>query len=326
MSRSSRIRENLKITIMHRKLQEAQEAVVDSLTRFRSDAGAIVPLLGPTRCGKSLLLSKLREGVAEAPVAPRVLTAESNFAVGVIPPKPNDRDIYRSMLEAIGYSCKDKENTDLVRRRLVNAIADNGIRVIALDECSHCAERGANLSARGAADHFKSVVDATGITLLLVGLPKFQQLIDGNEQFRDRCFRTFYFMPYDWHEEADRVEFFSAFLAILRVFESEGVQIGFDEEDCLRRIYGASAGRVGMMLRIMDAAAVHLAEGPELALSHISRAVTGTSQTALASEQFFQSDPPDDTQLIRSYVKILAEAGIGFDPRGGRDLEALFAC
>lgn len=324
MSRSIRIRENLKITIMHRKLQEAQEAVVDNLTRLRSDAGAIVPLLGPTRCGKSLLLSKLRKDVAEAPVQPRVLTADSNFAVGVIPPKPNDRDIYRAMLEAIGYACRDKENTDLVRRRLLNAIADNGIRVIALDECSHCAERGANLSARGAADHFKAVVDATGITLLLAGLPKFQKLIDGNEQFRDRCFGTFHFMPYDWHEEADRVEFFSAFLAILRVFEAEGVAVGFDDDDCLRRIYGASAGRVGMMLRIMDVAAAYLADGPELALSHISRAVAATSQTALSSAQFFQDDPPDDTQLIRSYVKVLAEAGIGFEPRSGRDLGALF--
>jgi hypothetical protein len=324
MSRSKRIRENLKITIMHRKLQEVEEVIVDNLTSLRSDTGGVVPLLGPTRCGKSVLLSKLREHVAEAPVRPRVLMADTNFAIGAIPPKPNDGDIYRAILQAIGYSCPNKETTKLLGNRVKAAIRDNGIRVIALDECNHCAERGANFSERGAADQFKWIVDQTGVTLLLVGLPKFQQIIDGNEQLRERSLKTLYFMPYDWHEEADRVEFFSAFIAILRIFEAEGVMIGLDDDDCLRRIYGASGGRVGMMLRIMDAAAVFLAEEPTLGLSHISLAVGRMSQAALASEQFFRHDPPDDAQLIRSYVKILAEAGIGFEPRGGGDLGALF--
>lgn len=323
MSRSQKIREALKLIFRHRRMEEARAAVSENVARFRSGTGAIVPLLGPTRVGKTVLLDELKNELGQAPSDARVLTAGLDFAVGSVPPKPNDRDLYKAMLEAIGYNCREKENTTLVRQRLVNAIRDNGTRVIALDECSHCAERGANLSARAAADHFKTIVDATGITLLLVGLPKFQTLIDGNEQFRDRCFETQYLMPYDWRDDDDRADFFGIVLTALEAFSGQGVRIGLSDEDCLRRLYGVSGGRVGTLLRVLDAAAVLVADGPELRLEHLRSAAQTTTQAALGSGQYFTNEAPPDVLLTRSYIKVLNDAGVAFEPSGQRDLEAL---
>lgn len=323
MSRTHRIREALKCTFRHRRMEQARAIIGENLSQFRSSTGAIVPLLGPTRVGKSALLAELKHEIGRTPGSARVLMANSDFAIGSVPPKPNDRDLYKSMLEAIGYSCREKENTTLVRRRLVDAIRDNGITVIALDECSHCAERGANLSARAAADHFKTIVDATGITLLLAGLPKFQTLIDGNEQFRDRCFETHYLMPYDWRDDEDRADFFGIVLAALQAFEDQGVRPGLSEEDCLRRLYGAAGGRVGTLLRVLDAAAVFVADDRTLRLEHLRNAARKTTQASLASGHYFEDELPTDIALIRAYMKVLFDAGMDFEPLGQRDLEAL---
>lgn len=323
MSKSHLIRKALTCTFRHRRMEQARAIIGENLTQFRSSTGAIVPLLGPTRVGKSALLTELKHEIGRMPGNARVLIANSDFAIGSVPPKPNDRDLYKAMLEAIGYRCREKENTTLVRRRLLDAIRDHGIAVIALDECSHCAERGANLSARAAADHFKTIVDATGITLLLAGLPKFQTLIDGNEQFRDRCFETHYLLPYDWRNDEDRADFFGIVLAALPAFENHGVRLGVSEEDCLRRLYGVAGGRVGTLLRVLDAAAVFVADGETLQLEHLRMAARKTTQASLASGQYLEDEPPTDVALIRAYIRVLFEAELDFEPLGQRDLEAL---
>lgn len=83
-------------------------------------------------------------------------------------------------------------------------------------------ERGSNLSARAAADHFKTVVDETGVSLVLAGLPRFQQIIDHNEQLRDRAAGTVYFAPYDWQKDEERDAFAGAVEAVLLSLEKSG--------------------------------------------------------------------------------------------------------
>jgi hypothetical protein len=75
------------------------------------------------------------------------------------------------ILGAVERKWHEGENADVLRRRIIIAIRETGVRVIAIDECNQAAERGANLSARAAADHLKTIVD-------------------GNEQLRDRSSNT----------------------------------------------------------------------------------------------------------------------------------------
>ena len=128
---------------------------------------------------------------------PGNLIAGADFRLAAIPPRPNERDIYKALLRACDYDCPDREKTEAVRRRAFGVIRDHGIRTIALDEVNHLAESGANVPHRAAADHFKSIADETGVGLILTGLPKFQTIIDGNEQFRDRCHATVHYLPSD---------------------------------------------------------------------------------------------------------------------------------
>jgi hypothetical protein len=296
--------------------------MVEQTKLARSMGGAIVPLLGPTRCGKTELLGELRETCSVKAPGPRTLIAASNFGLGVLPPKPNDRDLYRAMLQAIGYDCGPKERTGLVRERLISAIRDDGIEFIALDEASHCAEPGANLSPRAAADHFKAIVDATQVTLILSGLPKFQKIIEGNEQFRERALKTTLFLPYAWGSAGDRADFTSAVLGLFKHIDEElTTPLDFNDLDMARRLYGASGGRVGLSARIL-AAALNLKSSEALSADGIARGADACLQTQLGVERFFQSEPPTDVQLLKAYAGVMKDADLPISPSTLEELEA----
>lgn len=185
-------------------------------------------------------------------------------------------------------------------------------RVIAIDECSHAAERGANLSARAAADHFKTIVDDTGICLILFGLPRFQRIIDGNEQLRDRSSNTVYFRPYDWQIEAEREAFAGVVFTALEAIKRAGhpVEVGFEE--LTPRLYGAAGGRVPVAVRILKSAILRGGEAP-LSMDLLRTVVTGLQQRPISPLSFFQEDPPEDVLLIRAFATIMSEARLSFD-------------
>jgi hypothetical protein len=268
------------------------------------------------------VIAALSQRRARVVTGPGNLIAGADFRVAAIPPRPNERDIYKALLRACDYDCPDRERTEAVRRRAFGVIRDHGIRMIALDEVNHLAESGANVPHRAAADHFKSIADETGVGLILTGLPKFQTIIDGNEQFRDRCHATVHYLPYDWHEEADRSDFFGAVTTVLDRFRDGGIAVEADDFDATRRLYGASRGRVGMMLWLISGAAALVEEGALLTIEHLAAAAGRMLQKRGAAE-FLAGDAPEDRDLFRAYLEILKEADLKFLPRGARDLEAM---
>lgn len=299
----------LTVRVQHRIYDTVFEEVCQRVALAESLGGAVVPLLGPTRCGKSELLEDLRGHLGETRLGTRSLIATPSFALGTVPPKPNDRDLYRAMLLALGHDCGPKERTGLVRERLISVIQDEGTKIIAMDESSHCAEPGANLSPRAAADHFKAIVDATGVTLILAGLPKFQRLVNENEQFRERSLRTVLFPPYAWSLREDCDSFVEAVLGILAHFADHGVALDFDDLDMTRRLYGASGGRVGLTTRILTAA-LKFAPAGDLTFEAIARGAEASLQAALRPGTFFQPEPPSDTLLVHAYAGVMKDADL----------------
>lgn len=127
---------------------------------------------------------------------------------------------------------------------------------------------------------------------------------------------------YDWHVETDRSDFYGTVSTVLDRFRDAGISVEIDEIDCTRRLYGASAGRVGMMLWLMDGAAAELGADAVLTIDQIRAAADRRLQKSRTAE-FFAPEPPSDRDLFRAYLEILEEAGLKFMPRGGRDLEAM---
>ncbi|MEH6478440.1 MAG: TniB family NTP-binding protein, partial [Sneathiella sp.] len=179
-------------TIHHTLYQETRGQLIEAINIANNLGGSIVPFLGPTRCGKSRMLTDIREALGQPTKEVEGWLYDSDFVLGTIPNKPNSKMLVQSMLAALGLNGRRTQSAAEIEQQLYKEIVDKGIKVIAMDECNHCAERGHHMSKRGATDHFKRLVDNTGVTLILCGLPKFQTILDENEQCRDRSMNSVY--------------------------------------------------------------------------------------------------------------------------------------
>ncbi|MDV7144759.1 TniB family NTP-binding protein [Tropicimonas sp. TH_r6] len=296
-------------TIRHDRYERALAQMIEAIELADQMGGAVIPFLGGTRCGKSRLLEDLQSQVGRIVKTPGGLFEVSDFALGTIATKPNDRTLLLSMMGALGMGGKRGQTASELQSQVDMALRDNGTRVLALDECSHCAERGAHLSKRGATDHFKWLVDRTGLTLILCGLPKFQGLVDDNEQLRDRSLATVYLNPYAWERDEDRTAFAAAVSQALRHLNEAGALLDFDFEDVVYRLYGLSGGRVGAMMKVLRGS-VHFMRDGVMTSQCIAKSAKATSQKELNSARFFGENRPTHNDLVRSYVRVMQEAGL----------------
>jgi hypothetical protein len=307
--------------IMHDALSTTAQTLEEILAEKDPEAGCIIPLLGPTRVGKSAVVKRLVEKSGDA----CSLFPMKDIVCATLPPQVSGREIYASGLIGMGFRTRDADKTKVLRDRLYRAIRERDIKVIAFDEVNHLIERGANLSPRAAADHLKAIVDETGVSLILSGLPRFQQIIDGNEQLRDRANGTVLLKPYDWQNDEDRDAFTGAVDAAIGSLEKSGFIVTQDFEDIVRRIYGATGGRVPMMLRLFKSCAVSERVSRKLSLASFARAASKMQQSGIPVSAFFNDNEPDEVELHRSFASVMSEAGLDFPIQSLAGLEASWA-
>lgn len=295
--------------VRHKAFEEVQAAISGLLNTKDPRSGCIIPFLGPTRLGKSDVIRRLARDSTPA----KTLVPTQSFVKADLPAQVSSKEIYATMLSATGLKSRAGDTTSSIRSRLFRAIDQYGIQTIALDECNHVVERGSNLSARAAADHFKTVVDETGVNLILLGLPRFQQIIDNNEQLRDRACGTILLKPYDWQNDGDRDAFCGAVASVLDSLEASGITVDLEFEDLVRRLYGASGGRIPMMMRMMKLCILQAGSSVHLTIVDFRRAARSMQQSGIPISLFFENEDPDEVELIRSFAAVMAEAGLDFE-------------
>lgn len=307
--------------VSHARYDVALEMALDAI-QLAGGQGACIPILGPTRVGKTELLADVSRRESKVRSGPGNMIPTSDFLSGTISPKPNDAEIYASIIRTMGRVGANPKLA-LLQDRMFDLLRQRNIRIVALDECSHCAEPGANLTRRAAADHFKSIIDGSGIVLILMGLPKFQRLIDENEQFAARSMATIEIHPYRWTNADDRTEFVTVAYSIMDYLVERGIELEFDWADMTRRLYAASAGRVGMVVELMEIAVRAAARPSVLSLSDIAKAAAVRLQKKPGASPIFDIEPPQDVVLLRSYAKVMKDAGLRLsDPNSSLELEA----
>lgn len=271
--------------------------------------GNIVPVLGPTRVGKSAIMSTLVDRSDQA----NSLVPMKNTVWATLPPQTNGKEIYRSILLALGLRTAPKENTATSRERLYRAIESLEIKTIIIDEVHHLIERGSHMPSRMAGDHLKTLADTTRINLVLSGLPRFQSIIDDNEQLRDRAQQTILFKPYDWQIESERASFASAIDTAIGSLEDTNFKIDVDFEDLVRRLYGASGGRIPMVTRLLKSVAVSTEQTRQIGLPDLRQAAKSMQQSGIAISKFFSDEEPDEIELMRSFAGTMSEARLEFN-------------
>lgn len=298
--------------IEHATFTQAFSRLETVIKRGLAGEALILPIFGPTRVGKTELVKTVMddypvsvvEGVRQMPVV-RVVT----------PVNPTRRSLPVAVLEGLGcprYSRSSSEELTRIARELMKM---TGTRVLILDEMQHFIERGSRTAAREAADWLKVLSEEMNLTLVLIGLPAANEVLTRNEQLRDRSEATFEFRPYDWNDPSEQREFRRALLSITQAFSEAGWEMpNAMELDYARRVYGASLGRIGMLVKLF-LAVEHLAQRQTVTDEVLAKAFNETINTNFLEFNPFVDKPPVDSLLGQGYARMLLEAGMAVRKR-----------
>ncbi len=236
------------LIIPHAPFVNARQAVLEALDEADHYADkSILPLIGPSRAGKTRLLEYILNAYGSEP---RCLIRTS------LPRSERKKAMLMKILEALGDPMWDCGTDDKMQIRLIGLLRDLGIKYLIADEFQHC------VSTRGAinyavADLFKVLLDEAQVTIIAAGLERTADVLSSNEQLEGRCLPAVHLPRFDWNDPESRAEF----MGVVGAFGSGLGSIkmpAFDDEDACFRWWVASGGLIGYVHKIFRKLLTHL--------------------------------------------------------------------
>jgi hypothetical protein len=292
--------------ICHERFSRIEAELRGVLQAAHDGDPQILPIVGPTRVGKTTLLLSLTDGARSKP------GAVSREVVLVTSPKHwTGRALVDACLKSLRLSPDLYRNHVAATDAMIQAFRKLGTRLIVFDETQHMLERGSSTSARAAGDFLKDLFDRTQASVVLLGLPSLLGVFKANEQLAARARRALEFYPYHWQGEDYRA-FYSAVAGALLMLTDEGWDaVDYRDADFVRRMYVATAGRYGMVHRLVQTVRSQAREDMVAQLEDFGRAYE--CAVMMAAVDF---NPFDATVVIQPehmatvYADVMQTAGV----------------
>ncbi len=295
--------------LLHRNFSAAYEVVLAIVHRALRGEKLIGAVWAPSRNGKSTLAMR---ATSEFPAR----YEEGRRIVPVMyvttPVRPTKKTLAEALLEVLDARAYGRQSADQATARLRLLLRSAQTRVIILDEFQHVVERHAARGAYEVADWLKTLSDELGLTLILLGLPAAQAILDGNPQLRERANVPHVFYPYNWNYSADRTEFRRCLLTLGRLLQEQGWECSdWSDLQWARRFYASSVGRYGMLVKLLDCAMALTSSSRQISLEILQQAHDISIATGVLSQNPFGPETAlDDSVLMKCFVEILSEAGL----------------
>lgn len=295
--------------VNHARFVTVRTAIQQAVERARQGDPQILPVVGPTRVGKSKLLTRFADSL---PLPMPAAALKSRKVVFVMTPKHlTGRAVVDACLLGIGMRPELYSNHVAATQAFIRAANKHSTELIIFDETQHMLERGTSTRQRDAADLLKGIFDQTSASLVLAGLPTLMGLFQHNEQLADRSRRAVEFYPYFW-EGQDYRDFRSALAGALGFFADNGWQTpSAADADFARRMYVATAGRYGLINKILVEVQAVGNDQRVAQYQEFSAAYRSAIQGRLITLNPFDTKQKIQTEhMALVYTQIMQEAGV----------------
>ncbi|WP_417315946.1 TniB family NTP-binding protein [Cycloclasticus pugetii] len=310
-------------TVMHQHFQAAYDYASVAARRGVDGERLISLVLGPPRSGKTDICNMLVQDLKPAPQE----GARSVPVIRVVTPvRPTKKTMAEAIVGALDTRTFGRQTADQLTARakfLLNAV---GTRVILFDEVQHIVERNSAKSWYEVADWLKTLSDDLNLTLILFGLPSARQIIEVNNQLRDRSDSPYLLYPYNWNRQEDVTEFCRCLLAARQYLGDLGWSVpDFTDLGLVRRFYASSSGRYGMVVKLLDTS-MHVARRSKimsLNVFHEAHRLSIYSQPDVPNPFDPKIQPAErltDSLLVRYYADLLNESDMRVLPVGQKKL------
>ncbi|RRQ22252.1 TniB family NTP-binding protein [Thiohalobacter thiocyanaticus] len=166
-----------------------------------------------------------------------------------VPSKPTVMNLVEELLYEIGDNLYHKGTEAQKTKRLRKFLRSAETRILALDEFQHFVDQSSHKIQHEVADWLKILVEKTGVSLVVAGLPRLSYVIKSNEQL-ERRFQAPAIMPrFNWAVHDDQVEFRSILDAMQEGLSSYSFPC-LSEYEMAFRVYCATGGLIGRVANL----------------------------------------------------------------------------
>lgn len=208
-------------------------------------------VIGESGCGKTSLARSFcarypRQHLFERTVTPVVLIEVPS--VGTV------GSLARQILEALGDPFPEKGRVIDQTARIRLLVKNSKTEMLVLDEAQHVYDRGQSKSQYATADWLKNLLNSIEIPVVLLGIPRLENLLRVNVQLRRR-FSAPLILSLGNPDEPQFLEAsFDVLNALLPVLPLPLSRGDMSVQELTRRIYYATDGRVGYLKKLLAAA------------------------------------------------------------------------
>jgi len=234
----------------------ARTTVLDLIERcLRNSAYSADPkslfIGGDTGVGKSTLIGAFMSR------HPRVVGDEVDTVpvlAASMPAVATVKSTASALLSALGDPKAYNGELAKLTSRLLHYLEACNVKMIVLDEFQHVIDRESSKVLARTADWLKTVLDGSGIPLVLVGLPHSERILDENPQLARRFPHRTLLGRFGWNTAKRRVEF----RMLLRVVDEHlpfAIRAHLDAPEMAEWFFKHTAGTLGLVMLLVREAA-----------------------------------------------------------------------
>lgn len=204
-------------------------------------------IIGESRTGKSCVVRQVLDQYAPDE------GDDQSVLYAVAPAKATLKSLLEALLKGLGDPYWSRGTESNMTQRLYTQLEQVNCRMIILDEFQHLCDKGQAKQLDILADWLKVLLENGHWGLVAVGLPESASIVNCHSQLAGR-FEPLLRMPtFDWTDKMSR----SQFKGILKRFRLEMAPFELpliEDEQLAFRMYLATAGRVGLIAKLLDRA------------------------------------------------------------------------
>jgi len=257
-----------------------------------------------------------------AQLFPRVVHEENTTVpvlCGRVPNRATDKTLVTELLRVLGDPAYEKGASHNQTTRLRGLMARCGVEIILLDEFQHFVDKDSKKVLKTVSDWLKNLIDQTRKPIIMCGMPYADVILDepGNEQLQRRFAVRASLDPFRWTNDGNKE--FRAFLNALDAQLPFPLRSGLAEQTMAFRVYCATNGRIGKVMKVFRRAA-------ELAIEN-SMEKLDLDVLADAYDQRLKADQPNhrnpfDIDKAKLEIIPFKEVVPNFRAAGGRSKAA----
>ncbi len=215
-------------------------------------AGKLLLLTGPSRGGKTAILSRFLE---EHPRSVGHNADSRDVIMEKIPEQCTIKDLLEALLVQLGDGAPDKGTKAGKLRRVTHHIREQRVQTILLDEGHHLIDSDSTRVLYSVSESIKSILNIGLCSVVLAGMPETEDVVEANPQLRGRLLEHCKLDGLNWHDKEEQ----KTFRLILHRFDQETPlpsRAGLGDPRLALRIWLATRGLVGLVAQLLETAVI----------------------------------------------------------------------